>query len=197
MKPMLQRHLWCPTNATMRWWNPCVDGLRSFKISGPLHVFPILYTERKKKDNAKFISMSIKTFFNDFQTASQIHPTKELICGKCTITVSCISHTDRFAHVWCIKRTATFWKKQPVKTKISLGIRPVWLESSLTLRSMDSQEHKGFMRTAKALIILCGCPAWSESSLGAHFILLVLSCCCLNGNRCKICFSWTAFSCFK
>ena len=53
------------------------------------------------------------------------------------------------------------------------------------------------MRTAKALIILCGCPAWSESSLDAHVILLVLSCSCLSGNRCKICFSWTAFSCLK
>ena len=31
------------------------------------------------------------------------------------------------------------------------------------------------MRTAKTLIILCGCPGWSEFSLGAHAILLVLS----------------------
>ena len=36
------------------------------------------------------------------------------------------------------------------KTQISLGIRPVWSESSL-------------------------CPGWYESSLGAHAILLVLS----------------------
>ena len=31
------------------------------------------------------------------------------------------------------------------------------------------------MRTAKTLIRLGGCPDWSESSLGAHAILLVLS----------------------
>ena len=31
-------------------------------------------------------------------------------------------------------------------------------------------------RTAKTLIRLGGCPGWSESSLGATFILLVLSC---------------------
>ena len=31
------------------------------------------------------------------------------------------------------------------------------------------------MRTAKTLIRLGGCPGWSESSLGAHTILLVLS----------------------
>ena len=34
-----------------------------------------------------------------------------------------------------------------------------------------------FMRTAKTLIRLGGCPGWSESSLGAHAILLVLSRC--------------------
>ena len=33
------------------------------------------------------------------------------------------------------------------------------------------------MRTAKTLIRLGGCPGWSESSLGAHTILLVLSRC--------------------
>ena len=32
-----------------------------------------------------------------------------------------------------------------------------------------------FMRTGKTLIRLGGCPGWSESSLGAHAILLVLS----------------------
>ena len=34
-----------------------------------------------------------------------------------------------------------------------------------------------FMRTAKNLIRLGGCPGWSESLLGARVILLVLSCC--------------------
>ena len=33
-----------------------------------------------------------------------------------------------------------------------------------------------FIRTAKSLIRLGGCPGWSESSLGEHTILLVLSC---------------------
>ena len=35
------------------------------------------------------------------------------------------------------------------------------------------------MRTAKTLIRLGGCPGWSESLLGTHAILLVLSCCSL------------------
>ena len=33
-----------------------------------------------------------------------------------------------------------------------------------------------FMQTAKALIRVGGCPGWSESSLGAHAVLMVLSC---------------------
>ena len=37
-------------------------------------------------------------------------------------------------------------------------------------------------RTAKTLIRLGGCPGWSESSLGAQVILLVLSCCCSFGR---------------
>ena len=40
-----------------------------------------------------------------------------------------------------------------------------------------------FKRTAKTLIRLGGCPGWSESSLGAHAILLVLS-------RCGSYFTW-------
>ena len=38
------------------------------------------------------------------------------------------------------------------------------------------------MRTEKTLIRLGGCPGWSESSLGAHAILLVLSC---GGSYCE------------
>ena len=50
---------------------------------------------------------------------------------------------------------------RPAKTQISLGIRPVWSESSLsTWRNLGS--------LAKTLIRLIWCPGWSESSLGAH-----------------------------
>ena len=38
-----------------------------------------------------------------------------------------------------------------------------------------SEDLDFFMRTAKTLIRLGGCPGWSESSLGAKAILLVLS----------------------
>ena len=39
----------------------------------------------------------------------------------------------------------------------------------------ESRTQCFFMRTAKTLIRLGGCPGWSESSLGAQVILLVLS----------------------
>ena len=60
---------------------------------------------------------------------------------------------------------------RPAKTQLSLGIRPIWSESLLcALRTQGF-----FMRTVRTLIRLDGCPGWSESSLGAHAILLVLS----------------------
>ena len=69
----------------------------------------------------------------------------------------------------------TKWHVRPAKTQISLGIRPV----------LDF-----FKRTAKTLIRLGGCPGWSESSLGAHAILLVLSRCGSfatdRSNMCKL-----------
>ena len=58
---------------------------------------------------------------------------------------------------------------RPAKTQISLGIRPVWSESSQCAQGLRTQCF--FMWTAKTLIRLGGCPGWSESSLGAQ------SCC--------------------
>ena len=56
---------------------------------------------------------------------------------------------------------------RPAKTQISLDIRPVWSESSLSAwRSIGSLSTH--WAQAKTLIRLGGCPDWSESSLGAH-----------------------------
>ena len=63
----------------------------------------------------------------------------------------------------------------PSKTQISLGIRPVWSESSLYTQWI-AKDHAFLMRTVKTLIRLggckqCGhggCPGWSESSLDAR-----------------------------
>ena len=53
---------------------------------------------------------------------------------------------------------------RPAKTQIRLGIRPVWSHSSLCVKWV-----------AKDPSFPSGCPDWSESSLGAHASLLVLS----------------------
>ena len=55
----------------------------------------------------------------------------------------------------------------PAKTQISLGIRPVWSECSLSAwRKLGSLATH--WAQAKTLIRLGGCPGWSESSLGAQ-----------------------------
>ena len=65
---------------------------------------------------------------------------------------------------------------RPAKTQISLGIRPVWPESSLSAwRKLGSLATH--WAQAKTLIRLGGCPGWSESALGAH------SLCCFVTRR--------------
>ena len=68
----------------------------------------------------------------------------------------------------------TKWHVRPAKTQISLGIRPVWSEYRCAL-SGYVRTQAFFIRTAKTLIRLGRCTGWSESSLGAHAIMLVLS----------------------
>ena len=67
----------------------------------------------------------------------------------------------------------TKWSVRPAKTQINLGIRPVWSESSLSAwRSTGSlATHWAHSEDSDQT----GCPGWSESLLGAHIILLVLS----------------------
>ena len=48
-------------------------------------------------------------------------------------------------------------------------------QSLLYALSRQLRTKAFFMRTTKTLISLSGCSGWSESSLGAHAILLVLS----------------------
>ena len=64
----------------------------------------------------------------------------------------------------------TKWPVRPVKTQISLVIRPVWPESSLC--ALWATKDPMFLH---ADIRLGGCPCWSESSQGAYAFLLVLS----------------------
>ena len=58
------------------------------------------------------------------------------------------------------------------KTQISLGIRPVWSESSLS-----AWRKLGSLVTHEAHSEDSDQSSWSESSLGAQSILLILTCC--------------------
>ena len=69
----------------------------------------------------------------------------------------------------------TKWPVCPAKTQISLGICPVW--SVFTVRLKKTNVCSYSSSTQRRLIRLHGCVGWSESLLGAHIILLVLSCC--------------------
>ena len=60
------------------------------------------------------------------------------------------------------------------KTQISLGIRPVWSESSLCAQWV-AKDPSFLHASVMILIRLGGCPGWSGALLGAHAILLVLS----------------------
>ena len=58
----------------------------------------------------------------------------------------------------------------------AVRIHPVWSESLLCAQWVAT-DLAFFMWPAKALIRLGGCPGWSETSLAAQAILLVLSWC--------------------
>ena len=70
---------------------------------------------------------------------------------------------------------------RPAKTQISLGIHPVWSVFAVRMRKLWALKYllsarwRLWSHWADAQAIH---PGWSESSLGAHVILLVLSCSC-------------------
>ena len=144
-----------------------------------LHLFSLL-TKRYPTVHVILLFRSVREFRPYAQGPCRTHTVGPIAYGLADFTL--LTHCT-----YGPLRTSMVHINEPRHDKTNKPVRPAKTQISLGIRSMDSQEHK-------ALIILCGCPAWSESSLGAQVILLVLSCCGLNGNRCKICFSWTAFS---
>ena len=78
-------------------------------------------------------------------------------------------------YIWTASQpNQTKWHLRPAKTQINLGICPVWLKSSLS--TWGKLKYLAIIRAqAKPLVRLGGYPGWSESSLGAKVILLVLS----------------------
>ena len=74
------------------------------------------------------------------------------------------------------KTKPTKWHLCPGKDQTGqmLGCPPVWSESSLCAQWIA--KDKLFSCRQRRLIRLGRCPGWSESLLGAHALLLVLSC---------------------
>ena len=75
---------------------------------------------------------------------------------------------------------ATSWQNQQNGMCAQRRLRSAWAstQSDQSLRCTHEESlgpKLGIQHTAKTLIRLGGCPGWSESSLGAHAILLVLS----------------------
>ena len=103
------------------------------------------------------------------------------------------------------RRLRSAWAS--AKTLIRLGGCPGWSESSLGAHAillnrvfavrmkkakilsypLSAQRRlRSAWASAKTLIRLGGCPGWSESSLGAHAILLVFSRCGSIISRCHV-----------
>ena len=77
-----------------------------------------------------------------------------------------------------MSRSTTKSTKLPVcaaKTLISMTIHTVWSVFAVRLTKHWILTYP--LGAQRRLIRLGGCTGWSESSLGAHAILLVLSCC--------------------
>ena len=77
---------------------------------------------------------------------------------------------------WCVLSFFHLSRRMTKPTK--WPVRPAQSDQSLRCALNGYLKIQCFfMRTAKTLIRLGGCPGWSESLLGAHVILLVKSCC--------------------
>ena len=68
----------------------------------------------------------------------------------------------------------TKWPVCPAKTQIGLGIIPVWSVFPVCMKKYWALNY--LLSAQWRLIRLGGCAGWSESSLGAHANVLVLSC---------------------
>ena len=80
----------------------------------------------------------------------------------------------------CKHKRAASWQNQQNGMCAQRSLRSAWAsaQSDQSLRCPHEESLGPYLPiecTAKTLIRLGGCPGWSESSLGAHAILLVLS----------------------
>ena len=76
----------------------------------------------------------------------------------------------------------TFWHVRPTKTQISLRIRAVWYESSLSVwRNFASWAFQNASNEDSDQPAQCA--GWSESSLGAQYQIYIFCCWCMWENR--------------
>ena len=83
--------------------------------------------------------------------------------------------------IWICINCAVSWQNQQNDLCAERRLRSAWAyaQSDQSLRCPHEDtlgKQLPIERTAMTLIRQGGCPGWSESSLGALFILLVLSC---------------------
>ena len=108
----------------------------------------------------------LKTFYLSF---CLFFSNKDLLCfeQKFPLVRSPFRSILSQIHMSRLMTKPTKWHVRPAKTQISLGIRPVWSESSLCAQWVA--KDSSFLHADSED------SGWSESSLGAHAILLVLS----------------------
>ena len=98
------------------------------------------------------------------------------IIQESLVSICAIEENNSVSNMSRIVTKPVKWHVRPVKTQIGLGIRQVWSESSLCAQwvakdpSFLQADSKDSDQTGRM-------SRWSESSLGAHAILLVLSRC--------------------
>ena len=102
---------------------------------------------------------STKSF--NLHTLCRLRPPKLLTNTECTES----AEWGEWPQKWAVQSMTkpTKWHMHPTKTQISLGIRPIWSESSLCAQCVAKDPSS------------CG-----QQRLGAQVILLVLSCCSSN-----------------
>ena len=134
---------------------------------------------------------------SDWKYRSWCYRTMKLCCIHTRIKVANFKiYQNAWAHVfsefwWSLRVTCctittswvTSWQNQQNDMRAQQRLRSAWAsaQSDQSLHCALNRQLRAkcfFMRTAKTLdqIRLGRCPGWSESSLGAQVILLVLSC---------------------
>ena len=88
----------------------------------------------------------------------------------------CVVNRGQTRHLRRIMTKPIKWRVRPAKTQIRPGHLPSLIRV-FAVRLKKARTLSYPLSTQGRLIRLARCPGWSESSLGAHAILLVLSRC--------------------